>query len=103
MGVPVQENEVYIHDTYFPILGPVRRVNFAVTPNPVLFGDTTKASDSVAMTQLTQVDYNGGSGVHLGNTRTDTNRCWTSDLATYHHRATHLPEFVEDLGVPGWA
>jgi hypothetical protein len=102
MGVPVRENEVYIHDTYFPILGPVRRVNFAVTPNPVLFGDTTKASDSVAMTQLTQVDYNGGSGVHLGNTRTDTNRCWTSDLATHHRRALCLPPLVTDLGLPAW-
>jgi hypothetical protein len=103
MGVPVRENEVYIHDTYFPIVGPVRRVNFAVTPNPVLFGDTTKASDSVAMTQLTQVDYSGGSGVHLGNTRTDVNRCWTSDLATHHHRGVCLPPLPIDLGVPGWA
>ncbi len=103
MGKPVEWNEVFISDTYFPISGPVRRSNFAVTPNPVLFGDTSKAGDSVAMTQLTQSDYLGGSGIHLGNVRTDTGRCWTSDLATYHHRALHLPEFVEDIGVPAWA
>lgn len=102
MGNPVEQNEVFINDTYFPISGPVRRSNFAVTPNPVLFGDTSKAGDSVAMTQLTQSDYSGGSGVHLGNTRTDTSRAWVSDLDTTHHRALTLPLFVTDLGLPSW-
>jgi len=101
LAVPiVNPNEVHLGGTFFPIRGPVRVTNISVTPNPIIFGDTSRSGDSQVMSQLIQSSNIGGSGIYKANPRTDTERFWTSDLETRFRAILTLPPFVFSMGTP---
>lgn len=101
--VPVKvldRDEIYLGGVSFPIAGPVRVTNITVTPNPVLFGDTTKQSDSQVMSSFIQSSNTGGAGVYKANARTDIDRFWTSAADTRFRDYFTLPPLVIDMGKP---
>lgn len=100
-GVAILDpNEIYLGGYYFPTAGPVRVTNITVTPNPVLFGDTSKAGDSQVMSSFVQSSNTGGSGVYKANPRTDIDRFWTSEADTRFRALFTLPPLTTDLGKP---
>lgn len=94
------ENTVRIAGITFPTNGSIRLTNIAVPPNPIIFGDTSKAGDTAAMIQLIQSSWVGGGGVFLGNSRTDTERFWTSRCNTKWRDQLTLPEKAYSMGRP---
>jgi hypothetical protein len=99
MSAAPSRNEVLLGDQILPIVGPVRVTNITVTLNPVVFGDTTRATDTQVMSQFIQSDSLGGSGIEHGNVRTDFNRHWKSRADT-RFRVIALPPEVVDAGTP---
>lgn len=100
-GVPVLDpDEIYLGGYLLPIAGPVRVTNITVTPNPVLFGDTSKQGDSQVMSSFVQSSNTGGSGVYKANPRTDIDRVWTSEAETRFRGLFTLPPLTVDLGKP---
>jgi hypothetical protein len=96
----LDKDEIYLGGTYFPIAGAVRVTNITVTPNPVLFGDTTKQSDSQVMSSFIQSSNTGGSGIYKANARTDIDRFWTSEADTRFRDYFTLPPLAVDMGKP---
>lgn len=94
------KNEVKIGDTYFPTVGPVRVTNISVTPNPVIFGETSQQGDTQVLSQLVQESVTGGSGIYKGNPRTDAERSWKSRAETRYRGFICLPPEAVDMGVP---
>lgn len=100
-GIPVlDDGEIYLGGYYFPISGPVRVTNITVTPNPVLFGDTSKAGDSQVMSGFVQSSNTGGSGVYKANPRTDIDRFWTSEAETRYRDLFTLPPLTTGMSKP---
>ena len=95
-------NEIWLGDTYFKLRGPVRLTNITVTQNPVVFGDTSKVTDTQFMSQFIQSHSLGGSGIYRGSVRTDFDRHWKSRADT-RFRYTTLPPKVTDWGRPSGA
>ena len=93
-------NEVTLGGVNFPIIGRVRVVNIAVTPNPIVFGDTTRQSGTEIMSQFVQSTANGGSGVFKANARTDIDRVWKSRLETRFNNQRTLMPLSWDIGKP---
>lgn len=100
-GVPVLDpDEIYLGGYYLPIAGPVRVTNITVTPNPVLFGDTSKQGDSQVMSSSVQSSNTGGSGIYKANARTDIDRFWTSEADTRFRGLFTLPPRTVSMGKP---
>jgi hypothetical protein len=101
MTTPLREdNIIKIGGRPFRMRDFMQITNIAVPPNPVVFGDTTRSSETQAMFQLIQSSYTAGSGKYYGNSRTDTERFWDSDWdSRYREQLTFPPEIV-DLGIP---
>jgi hypothetical protein len=102
IGAPDTGNEIWLGDTYFPTVGPVRVTNITVTPQPVVFGDTTRRGDTQVMSQLVQSSAQGGSGIYKGDPRLDSQRAWTSQAETRFMFLT-LPPLAVSIGKPGGA
>jgi hypothetical protein len=94
------DHEIQINGTTFPVIGRVRLVNLAVTPNPIIFGETTRQSGTEVMSQFVQVSATGGSGVFKANARTDIDRVWTSRLESRFNQQRTLPPLTWDIGKP---
>jgi hypothetical protein len=100
-GVPVlDKDEIYLGGSYFPIAGPVRVTNITVTPNPVLFGDTSKQGDSQVMSSFVQSSNTGGSGIYKAQPRIDIDRFWRSSADTRFRGLFTLPPRAVDMGKP---
>ncbi len=100
-GVGVLDSdEIYLGGYYLPVAGPVRVTNITVTPNPVLFGDTSKQGDSQVMSSFVQSSNTGGSGIYKANPRTDVDRFWTSEADTRFRGLFTLPPLTTDMGKP---
>jgi hypothetical protein len=93
-------NRVRINGITFPTRSFVRLTNIAVPPNPVVFGDTNQAGNSAAMIQLIQSSWTGGQGVYRGNSRTDTERFFDSELWTVNRDTLCLPRLAYRTGWP---
>jgi hypothetical protein len=100
-GVGVLDpDEIYLGGYYLPTVGPVRITNITVTPNPVLFGDTSKQGDSQVMSSFVQSSNTGGSGIYKANPRTDVDRFWSSKADTRFRGLFTLPPLTTDMGKP---
>lgn len=93
------KNEIYLGGSYFKIRSPVRVANITVTPNPVVFGDTSRATDTQAMSQFIQSNTLGGSGIYKGDIRTEFDRNWWSRGET-RWKYVSLPPLPLDMGNP---
>lgn len=92
-------DECYLGGTWFKLRSPVRATNITATPNPVVFGDTSKATDTQATSQFIQSDSLGGSGIYKGDIRTQFDRDWWSRAET-RWKYISLPPLTIDMGSP---
>lgn len=98
-----EENIIRIGGRPFRMRDFMQITNISVPPNPVVFGDTTRSSETQAMFQLVQSSYTAGGGKYYGNARTDPERFWDSDWdPRYREQLTFPPEII-DLGIPSGA
>lgn len=93
-------HEISLGGVRFPITGRVRVTNVAVTPNPIIFGDTTRQSGTEVMSQFVQSSAAGGSGIFKANARTDIDRVWKSRLETRFQNQRSLPPLSWVIGKP---
>jgi hypothetical protein len=90
-AVNIGPNEIWLGGYYFPIKGPVRTANITATPNPVVFGDTSKQTGTQVMSQLDISSYIGGGGKYRGNVNTDIERFYVSQCETRWANVLTLP------------
>jgi hypothetical protein len=94
------KQRVEIDGKRFKITGPVRVTNITATPNPIIFGDTSRVGETQVMTQLAVADSLGGSGIFIANSRTEANRHWRSRCETRYRNQLCLPPLAVDMGKP---
>jgi hypothetical protein len=94
-------NECYLGSTYFKLRSPVRLVNITVTPNPIVFGDTSKTNDTQFSSQFIQSHSLGGSGIFKGDVRTQFDRNWKSRAETRWPYISLPPLTIDQSNAPG--
>lgn len=99
-AVVTRKDEVSIGGYRFPILGPVRRMNISVPPNPITFGDATYKGQSQAMSEQVQSSNVGGSGTYIADSRVEFDVNWYSEAETRYNHAVTLPPLTTDMGKP---
>ena len=121
----VQQNEIYLNGTYYPLSRPVQSVLASIYPAKVVIGDTTKDSN-IRTSLISWSDWRGGIGVERMQGPADVDKAWysTCNLRHRHHLVlpakstatastdadgnslTGIISFIQDLGsilYSGWA
>ena len=121
----VQQNEIYLNGTYYPLSRPVQSVLASIYPAKVVIGDTTKDSN-IRSSLISWSDWRGGIGVERMQGPADVDKAWysTCNLRHRHHLVlpakstatastdadgnslTGIISFIQDLGsilYSGWA
>ena len=121
----VQQNEIYLNGTYYPLSRPVQSVLASIYPAKVVIGDTTKDSN-IRSSLISWSDWRGGIGVERMQGPADVDKAWysTCNLRHRHHLVlpakstatastdadgnslTGIISFIQDLGsilYAGWA
>ena len=121
----VQQNEIYLGGTYYPLSRPVQSVLASIYPAKVVIGDTTKDSN-IRSSIISWSDWRGGIGVERMQGPADVDKAWysTCNLRHRHHLVlpakstatastdaddasiTGIISFIQDLGsvlYAGWA
>ena len=85
-GKVVEENEIYLGGTYYPLTRPVQSQLASIYPSKVVIGDTTRDSN-LRSSIISWSDWRGGIGVERMQGAADTNRAWysTCNLRHRHH------------------
>ena len=74
----VDKNEIYLNDTYYPIVRPVQSVLASIYPAKVVIGDTTRDSQ-IRSSVISWSDWRGGIGVERMQGPADADRAWWSN------------------------
>ena len=86
----VQQNEIYLGGTYYPLSRPVQSVLASIYPNKVVIGDTTKDSN-IRTSVVAWSDWRGGIGVERMQGPADVDRAWYSTCNLRHRHHLVLP------------
>ena len=89
-GKVVEENEIYLGGTYYPLTRPVQSQLASIYPSKVVIGDTTKDSN-IRTSIIAWSDWRGGIGVERMQGSTDANRAWYSTCNLRHRHHLVLP------------
>ena len=121
----VEQNEVYLNGTYYPLTRPVQSTLASLYPAKVVIGDTTRDSQTRASV-ISWSDWRGGIGVERMQGAADVDKAWYSTCNLRHRHHLVLPAlstattsqepddtdingaitFIQDLGTvlyAGWA
>lgn len=90
MTAVVDQNEVFLGGTYFPIDGPVRPRLVSPFPAKVVIGDATR-SDQILASQWIVSDFRGGIGVELLDERVHTDRYNWGVIESRDRNKLYLP------------
>ena len=82
----VEDNEIYLGGTYYPLNRPVQSVLASIYPAKVTIGDTTRDSN-LRSSIISWSDWRGGIGVERMQGPADSDRAWysTCNLRHRHH------------------
>ena len=82
----VEDNEIYLGGTYYPLNRPVQSVLASIYPAKVTIGDTTRDSN-LRSSIISWSDWRGGIGVERMQGPSDADRAWysTCNLRHRHH------------------
>ena len=85
-GKVLEQNEIYLGGTYYPLTRPVQSQLASIYPSKVIIGDTTKDSN-IRTSIIAWSDWRGGIGVERMQGAADANRAWhsTCNLRHRHH------------------
>ena len=86
----VDENEIYLGDTYYPLNRPVQSVLASIYPAKVTIGDTTRDSN-LRSSIIAWSDWRGGVGVERMQGPADADRAWHSTCNLRHRHHLVLP------------
>ena len=89
-GKVVEENEIYLGGTYYPLTRPVQSQLASIYPSKVVIGDTTKDSN-IRTSIIAWSDWRGGIGVERMQGVADANRAWYSTCNLRHRHHLVLP------------
>jgi len=86
----VEQNEVYLNGTYYPLSRPVQSVLASLYPAKIVIGDTTRDSQTRASV-MSWSDWRGGIGVERMQGASDADRAWYSTCNLRHRHHLVLP------------
>ena len=86
----VDENEIYLGGTYYPLNRPVQSVLASIYPAKVTIGDTTRDSN-LRSSIIAWSDWRGGVGVERMQGPADADRAWHSTCNLRHRHHLVLP------------
>ena len=89
-GKVVEENEIYLGGTYYPLTRPVQSQLASIYPSKVVIGDTTKDSN-IRTSIIAWSDWRGGIGVNRMQGASDADRAWHSTCNLRHRHHLVLP------------
>jgi sugar lactone lactonase YvrE len=99
-GRVVNQNEIYLGGTFFPLSRPVQRTLVPNTAAKVVIGDTTKDS-SVDSSALALSDFRGGIGLNKMKGAGEVDRVWYSTANLSHQGHMVLPPLATQIADPG--
>ena len=99
MAVVVEENEIYLNGTYYPISRPVRSTLASIYPAKVVIGDTSKDSQ-LRSSIISWSDWRGGIGLNRMEGAGDVNRAWYSSLQLRYKNHLVLPGLANSTTTP---
>ena len=86
----VEDNEIYLGGTYYPLNRPVQSVLASIYPAKVTIGDTTRDSN-LRSSIIAWSDWRGGIGVERMQGPSDADRAWYSTCNLRHRHHLVLP------------
>ncbi len=86
----VDDNEIYLGGTYYPLNRPVQSVLASIYPAKVTIGDTTRDSN-LRSSIISWSDWRGGIGVERMQGASDADRAWYSTCNLRHRHHLVLP------------
>ena len=86
----VEDNEIYLGGTYYPLNRPVQSVLASIYPAKVTIGDTTRDSN-LRSSIISWSDWRGGIGVERMQGASDADRAWYSTCNLRHRHHLVLP------------
>ena len=86
----VEENEIYLNGTYYPLTRPVRSQLASLYPAKVVIGDTTKDSQ-LRSSIIAWSDWRGGIGINRMEGAGGVNRAWFSSCQLRYKNHLVLP------------
>ena len=89
-GKVLEQNEIYLGGTYYPLTRPVQSQLASIYPSKIVIGDTTKDSN-IRTSIISWSDWRGGIGVERMQGAADVDRAWWSTLNTRHRHHLVLP------------
>ena len=89
-GKVLEQNEIYLGGTYYPLTRPVQSQLASIYPAKVVIGDTTRDSN-IRTSVIAWSDWRGGIGVERMQGATDANRAWYSTCNLRHRHHLVLP------------
>ena len=86
----VEENEVFLNGTYYPVTRPVQSTLASIYPAKIVIGDTTRDSQTRSSV-ISWSDWRGGIGVERMQGASDVDRAWYSTCNLRHRHHLVLP------------
>ena len=86
----IEDNEIYLGGTYYPLNRPVQSVLASIYPAKVTIGDTTRDSN-LRSSIIAWSDWRGGVGVERMQGPSDADRAWHSTCNLRHRHHLVLP------------
>ena len=86
----IDDNEIYLGGTYYPLNRPVQSVLASIYPAKVTIGDTTRDSN-LRSSIIAWSDWRGGVGVERMQGPADADRAWHSTCNLRHRHHLVLP------------
>ena len=86
----IEDNEIYLGGTYYPLNRPVQSVLASIYPAKVTIGDTTRDSN-LRSSIIAWSDWRGGIGVERMQGPSDADRAWYSTCNLRHRHHLVLP------------
>jgi len=95
----IEENEIYLNGTYYPISRPVRSTLASIYPAKIVIGDTDKDSDPRSSV-IGWSDWRGGIGINRMEGAADVNRAWFSTCQLRYKNHLVLPPLATETPAP---
>ena len=95
----IEENEIYLNGTYYPISRPVRSTLASIYPAKIVIGDTDKDSN-LRSSIVAWSDWRGGIGINRMEGAGDVNRAWFSTCQLRYKNHLVLPSLATTTTTP---
>jgi hypothetical protein len=95
----VEQNEIFLNGTYYPITRPVRSTLASIYPPKIVIGDTSKDSQ-LRSSIIAWSDWRGGIGINRMDGAGEVNRAWYSTCQLRYKNHLVLPGLATESTSP---